>query len=164
MKNWKKGLAIGLMMTVLGVGTAFAAETFKNPAEILAGLTGKTVEQVEKERWDGHKSYGQMADEAGKWSEFRKANIAERQKYVDQQVKDGKMSQERGTFIKERIGNGQGEGCYDGGRGHYGQGGRGSYHRGYHHGSGMMGGSGSWDNSDNKDDNQRPGQGRRGNW
>lgn len=162
MRNWKKGLAVGLMMTVLGVGTAFAAETFKNPAEILAGLTGKTVEQVEKERWDGRKSYGQMADEAGKWSEFHKANIVERQKYVDQQVKDGKMSQERGTFIKERIGNGQG----GGGCGYYGngqsQGGRGGYHRG----GGMMGGPGGWNNSDNKDDSQRPGPGagRRGNW
>ena len=154
MKNWKKGLAVGLMMTVLGVGTAFAAETFKNPAEILAGLTGKTVEQVEKERLDGRKSYGQMADEAGKWSEFRKTNIEERQKYVDQQVKDGKMSQERGTFIKERIGNGQG-GC-----GYYGnnQGGRGNYH---HRGS-RMGGPGGWNNSSD-DDNQRPGVGRRGN-
>ena len=162
MKKWKKGLAIGLMMTVLGVGTAFAAESFKNPAEILAGLTGKTVEQIEKERWDGHKSYGQMADEVGKWGEFRKANIEERQKYVDQQVKDGKMSQERGTFIKERIGNGQGGGCCDGGGGSYGkgQGGRGGDHRG----GGMMGGSGGWNNSDNQDENKRPGQGRRGNW
>lgn len=58
MKNIKSYIAAATIVGLLGVtGTAFAAVTGRTPAEITAGLTGKTVEQVTTERAAG-KTYG----------------------------------------------------------------------------------------------------------
>ncbi|SDI10864.1 DUF2680 domain-containing protein [Desulfosporosinus hippei] len=103
MKKIKTYLIAATVVGLLGVtGTAFAAVTGTTPAEITAGLTGKTVEQVTTERADG-KTYGTIADEAGKLEEF-KAQILEQKKLVlDQRVADGKITQEQADAIYNSL-------------------------------------------------------------
>ncbi|MEW6066108.1 hypothetical protein P378_08315 [Desulforamulus profundi] len=106
MKNLKKLLATVTVVGMLGVaGSAFAA-TAMTPAEVVSGLTGKTVEDLYKERSAG-KTYGTIANEAGKLEEF-KAQILEQKKTVlDQRVKDGRLTQEQADQIYNSIKNNQ---------------------------------------------------------
>lgn len=86
-------------------GTAFAA-TAMTPAEIVSGLTGESVEELYKERSAG-KTYGTIANEAGKLEEF-KAQILEQKKAVlDQRVRDGRLTQEQADKIYNSIKNNQ---------------------------------------------------------
>lgn len=106
MKNLKKLLATVTVVGMLGVaGSAFAA-TAMTPAEVVSGLTGKTVEDLYKERSAG-KTYGTIANEAGKLEEF-KAQILEQKKTVlEQRVKDGRLTQEQADQIYNSIKNNQ---------------------------------------------------------
>lgn len=60
-------------------GTAYAAD-FKSPADIVAGLTGKTVTEVTTDRTAG-KTYGTIAKEAGKLDQF-KAEMLQQKKDI----------------------------------------------------------------------------------
>jgi hypothetical protein len=98
MKNMKRLIAVIGAVAVLGTAGAAFAATAKTPAEIAAGLTGKTVEDLYKARTAG-KTYGTIANEAGKLGEF-KAQMLERKKaLLDQKVKDATITQERANEI-----------------------------------------------------------------
>ncbi|MBK5246592.1 MAG: hypothetical protein JJE49_04890, partial [Peptostreptococcaceae bacterium] len=73
MKNVKRMVAVGAMITLVGATslTAFAGANFGSSAEVLAGLTGKTVETVVAEKVETGKTYGTLANEAGKLDEFK---------------------------------------------------------------------------------------------
>lgn len=88
MKNIRK-LVIGTVMAgVLTVGsfTAFAGSEYNSPAELVAGLLGKNVEEVVAEKIEGGKPYGAIASEAGKLEEFRSGMLEIRK---DRQGKRG---------------------------------------------------------------------------
>ncbi|EGW37223.1 hypothetical protein [Desulfosporosinus sp. OT] len=72
-KNYKKLIAVGTIIGVLG-GAGVAGASYitgaTTPAGIVSALTGKPVEQVTAERAAG-KSYGTIANEAGKLEEFK---------------------------------------------------------------------------------------------
>ena len=57
MKNLKKIIVTGLLALSVAT-TAFATSAYNNPAEIVAGLTGRSVESVIDERHDTGKSFG----------------------------------------------------------------------------------------------------------
>ena len=78
MTNLKKIVSLGLIVLTVGATslTAYAASTYNTPAEAVAGLTGKTVESVIAERSETGKTYGTIANEAGKLTEY-KAEILE---------------------------------------------------------------------------------------
>ena len=103
MKNIKSYIAAATIIGLLGVtGTAFAAVTGKTPAEITAGLTGKTVEQVITERATG-KTYGSIANEAGKLDEFKTQTLEQKKSFLDQRVADGNLTQEQADAILNSI-------------------------------------------------------------
>ena len=149
MKRFMKVTVIIAIFFAFGsAGTAFAA-SFKTPAEIVSELTGKTIDAVNSERADG-KTYGTIANDAGKLEEFKTQALEQKKVYLEQRVKDGTLSQERADAIYKAIeerqstcdgtGSGsQGAGCVAGiGAGGCGMGnnlGRGS-------GRGMNGGFG----------------------
>ncbi len=121
MKSFKKILAVAIVIVVLGtVGVAYAA-TSKTPAQIVAGLTGKSVEDLNKECAEG-KTYGTIANEAGKLDEFKSQMLEQRKAILDQRVKDGRLTQEQAdgiyeTFKKNQAacdGNGAGVGQCNG--------------------------------------------------
>ncbi|WP_434512767.1 DUF2680 domain-containing protein [Desulfitobacterium sp. AusDCA] len=106
MKNLKKLVILVTALGVLGTaGTVYAA-TFKTPAEITSQVTGKSVEAVNEERASG-KTYGTIANEAGKLDEFQSQMLEQRKAILDQQVKDGKLTQTQADAIYNNIKNNQ---------------------------------------------------------
>ena len=107
MKNFKSYIAAATIVGLLGVtGTAFAAITGQTPAEITAGLTGKTVDQVTSERATG-KTYGTIASEAGKLDEFKAQTLEQKKAILDQRVKDGNLTQAQADAMLNSIATNQ---------------------------------------------------------
>lgn len=124
-KSIKRFAAIIIAAGILGTaGAALAA----SPSEIVAGLTGKSAEQLTQERAAG-KTYGTIAKDAGKLAEFKAAMLENRKSVLDAKVAEGAITREKADEIyntmKERIADcdgtgegqvraGSGEGCLAG--------------------------------------------------
>jgi len=102
MQRIKKLLMMVTVMAVLGAGGVAYAATTQTPAEIAAGLTGKSVEALYQERAAG-KTYGTIANEAGKLDEFKSQMLEQKKVILDQRVADGKLTQERADAIYNAI-------------------------------------------------------------
>lgn len=102
MKNLKKLAAVAAAVGILGASTAAYAATFKTPAEIASALTGKSVEDLYKERTSG-KTYGTVAKEAGKLDEFKAQMVEQKKAVLDQRVKDGKLTQQQADEIYKAL-------------------------------------------------------------
>ena len=101
MKN-KKILLMTAIVTVLVLGLAtvsFAATDWKTPAEVLAGLTGKSVETVQEARQAGQ-SYGAQAAELDKLEAFREERLAQMETRLQEAVEDGQLTAEE---AKQRL-------------------------------------------------------------
>lgn len=106
MKNIKKLVAVTLSVLVVGAAGMVYAADLKTPAEIAGALTGKSVNEIYTER-EGGKTYGTIANEAGKLDEF-KAEILERKKAIlDEKVKNGQITQQEADEIYNNIKNNQ---------------------------------------------------------
>jgi hypothetical protein len=99
-----KFLVIALVVTaILGsTGVAFAAASGKTPAEILASLTGKTVEQIYAERGTD-KTFGALAQQYGKLDQFKAQVLEEKKAILDQRVKDGKLTQQQADAVYKAM-------------------------------------------------------------
>lgn len=89
----------GAMILSLG-GIAFAS-SFDSPGEILANLTGKTVEKVYEEK--GDKTFGQLADEEGVLKDFREQMLESKKAIIAQRVEEGVLTQEEADEILEQM-------------------------------------------------------------
>lgn len=90
MKHLKQILAGGIAALSLTT-SALAAPLYATPAEAAAGVTGKTLEEVQAERWSG-KSYGTIAAEAG--AEFQAAVWEMQAETLAAWVAEGFLTQE----------------------------------------------------------------------
>lgn len=119
-KDMKKTIITAVIAAAVLIGSAtvaLAADSWKTPAEILAAITGKTVEQVADARQEGA-TYGTQAAAAGKLEQFQDERLAQYKLRLDQAVKDGKLTQAKADELyqsmKARVdtctGNGTGEG------------------------------------------------------
>lgn len=102
MKNIKKIIMSLAVVSVLSTSVVFGVVASKTPADIVAGLTGKSVEEVTKERTSG-KTYGTIAKEAGKLEEFKTETLKEKKAILDQRVKDGSLTQAQADEIYNSI-------------------------------------------------------------
>lgn len=102
MKNIKKLVLSIAVVSALSTSVVFGVVATKSPADITAGLTGKTVEAVTKERTAG-KTYGTIASEAGKLDEFKVESLKQKKVLLDQRVKDGKITQAEADKIYNDI-------------------------------------------------------------
>jgi hypothetical protein len=119
MKNIKTfALAIAVVST-LSSSIVFAAVTTKSPADITAGLTGKTAAQVIEERASG-KTYGTIAKEAGKLEEFKTESLIQKKAILDQRVAEGKLTKEKADEIYNALKTNQ-ENCDGAGGGSIGK-------------------------------------------
>lgn len=105
MKNFKKLIAATTIVGILGVvgvaGASYATGS-TSPAGIVAGLTGQSLEEVTAERAAG-KTYGTIANEAGKLEEFKTENLEKRKAVLDQRVKVGNLTQAQADVIYNSI-------------------------------------------------------------
>jgi hypothetical protein len=103
MKNMKRLIvSVVVAIGVLGLGGVAYAADIKTPADIAAALTGKSVEDVTKERSEG-KTYGTIAKEAGKLDEFKAQMLEQKKAVLDQRVKDGILTQQQADEIYNQI-------------------------------------------------------------
>jgi hypothetical protein len=107
MKNIKKVVMSLAMVSLLSTSVVFGVVATKTPADITSGLTGKTIEEVTKERASG-KSYGTIAKEAGKLEEFKTESLKQKKAILDQRVKEGSLTQAKADEIYNSIVNNQG--------------------------------------------------------
>jgi hypothetical protein len=102
MKNFKRiTVVIAVIVVITAVGAVFAAE-LKTPAEIVSGLTGKTIESLNEERAAG-KTYGTIANEAGKLDEFKAQMLEQKKAILDQRVADGSLTREKADEIYNAL-------------------------------------------------------------
>ncbi|NLL91181.1 MAG: hypothetical protein GX222_02030 [Ruminococcaceae bacterium] len=94
-------IAVLLMVSILSF-TTLAAPTYNSPAEAVAGLSGKSQEEVLNERNAG-KTYGNMAKDAGKLEEFKKEMMETKRARLEESVTNGKMTREQADAILERL-------------------------------------------------------------
>lgn len=99
MTNFKKYFAIGTLALALFTTTAFAAASYQTPAEAVAGLTGKTVEDIISQKNETGKTYGTIAKDAGKLEEFKKEMLAVKKQMLDEKVAAGTMTQKQADEI-----------------------------------------------------------------
>ncbi|WP_051196264.1 hypothetical protein [Clostridium cadaveris] len=105
MKNIKKAILIGTMAGVIGVTsiTALAATSYNSPAEVVAGLTGRSVESIRDERKETGKTCGTIAKEAGVIEEFKSAKLEVVRERLKEKVSSGSMTQEEADKIVNEI-------------------------------------------------------------
>lgn len=105
MTNFKKYVVLGTVVLAMAATTltAFAASNYSTPAEAVAGLTGKTVEDVIIEKRETGKTYGTIAYEAGKSEEFKNEMIATKKQILNEKVAAGTITQEEADKIIAAI-------------------------------------------------------------
>ena len=86
---------------------AFAASTNKRPADILAGLTNKSVEEIIQERSVNGKTLGVQAEEADVLEAFRAERFEMQKSRVQEKLQErvaaGKMTQEQADALMTRA-------------------------------------------------------------
>lgn len=109
MSKLKKFLAVGVAVLVLSAlsATALAAAAYGSPAEAVAGLTGKTLDDVIAEKTETGKTYGQLANDAGVLDEFKAALLEIKKDILAAKVAEGKMTQEQADEILAAIAENQ---------------------------------------------------------
>lgn len=105
MKITKKILTVCVAVAAIAATsvTAFAASAYSTPAEVVAGITGRTEESIVSERQESGKAYGTIAAEAGKLSEFQAEMLELRKENLAAQVAAGTITQARADEILKTI-------------------------------------------------------------
>ena len=106
MKNIKKLVAVTLSVLVVGAAGMVYAADLKTPAEVAAALTGKSVNEIYTER-EGGKTYGTIANEAGKLDEFKAEILEQKKAILDEKVKSGQITQQQADEIYNNLKNKQ---------------------------------------------------------
>ena len=100
MKIKKLALILSVVLLVGAVSaTAMAATGYKTPADIVAGLTGRTVDSVTEEKTESAKTYGTIANEAGVLDEFKSQMLEQKKAILEEKVAAGTITQERADAI-----------------------------------------------------------------
>ena len=110
-KTKKAFSVIGIILAVALISiSVYAASAYSTPAEALAGLTGKTVDEVIALRQESGERYCDIAAEAGKLDEFRAAVLEMKKEIINQRVEEGRLTQERAGELIQRMENCDGTG------------------------------------------------------
>lgn len=105
MTRTKKLISVGVIILTIGVLsiTALAASLFNSPTEVVANLTGQSVEQVIEQRKETGKTYGTIANEAGKLDEFKIENMQVKKDILNARVAEETMIREQADEIINAI-------------------------------------------------------------
>ncbi|MDF2595501.1 MAG: hypothetical protein K0R69_1842 [Clostridia bacterium] len=112
MTRLRKTINLGVMTLAIGVVsiTAFAASNYNTPAEVVAGLTGKTVESVIAEKSETGETYGSIASKNGKLTEFKAKMIENKKNALAERVTSGTITQEKADEMIAALEENQ-QGC-----------------------------------------------------
>lgn len=102
MKKLNKILILGLVLLfILATSITAFAVTGRTPSEIVAGLTGKSTEELAELRYESGKTYGQIAYDEGEnvWEEFRNEMLKNKKAILKERVDEGTLTQEEADEI-----------------------------------------------------------------
>lgn len=91
------------LILVAASATAFASPSYKTPAEVVAGITGRPVESVIEEKKEQNKSYGTIASEAGKLDEFKEEMLEVKKENLAAKVEEGVITQEQADAATQKL-------------------------------------------------------------
>jgi hypothetical protein len=94
--------AVMLVLTATTV-TALAASNYENPAEVVAGLTDRTVESVVAEKVATGNTYGSIAKEADVLDAFKDEVLKIKENRLAEKVTEGTMTQEQADTILKAL-------------------------------------------------------------
>lgn len=80
-----------------------AASTYRTPAEAAAGVIGKPVDEVIRERQESGKTYGAIAAEEGKLEEFKEEVLTIKKARLQDKVDNGTLTQEQADAAVTRM-------------------------------------------------------------
>lgn len=104
MKLSNKLLTAGISLAVVSMFVIpVSAANYQTAAEIIADLTGGSVDTVRTEKNATGKTYGQMALESGVLEQFKADMLELKKERLEQKVDDGVLSQEEANTIVETI-------------------------------------------------------------
>ncbi len=119
-KRFVLPLIVVLALSVISI-TAFAASAYSSPAEAVAALTGRSVEDVTAQKIETGSTYGSIAADAGKLEEFKASMLERKKEILDARVAAGTLTQERADEIlaamEENMADCDGTGAGRGGAG-----------------------------------------------
>ena len=101
-RNIVAASALTLAMGVTSI-TVFAAAKYDSPQEALAGMTGKTVEEITEKKVQENKTYGAIAAEEGKLDKFKVELLEQKREMIQERVAEGDLEQEDADAVLERI-------------------------------------------------------------
>lgn len=110
------GLAV---LTIIATSITAFAFTYNSPAEIVANLEGKPVEEIIANRYESGKTYGQIAYDEGLWEEYRNEMNENKKAFLDEKVIEGVITQEEANQYYNNMIERQ-EYCQGNGNGGYG--------------------------------------------
>ncbi|NLJ57427.1 MAG: DUF2680 domain-containing protein [Tissierellia bacterium] len=102
MKNKNKVLILVLLIAFATTLTAYAV-TVSSPAEIVAKISGKSLDEVTEERFERGQTYGQLAYSEGLWEEFREEMLKNRKALLDEKVANGSLTEEEAKEIYSNM-------------------------------------------------------------
>lgn len=103
MKRSKKLILVAAIVAIVGFASiAYGASGDRAPADIVSSLTGKSMDELYRERAEG-KTFGEIAREAGKLDEFKGEMLKEKKVILDKRVEDGQLTQEQADAIYNRV-------------------------------------------------------------
>lgn len=106
LKRISIALALVLVIGIFSI-PAFAADKeekiYNTPIEIVAGITGRTVESVEQEIRDSGKRCITIAYEAGKLNDFKEEEVKLVSRNLDTDVADGIITRQSADDIITRL-------------------------------------------------------------
>ena len=83
--------------------TAFAVTTNQTPAELLAEITGRTVDSIRAEKIESDSTYGGVANQAGVLEQFRNRMLELKKSVIEERVAEGTMTQEQADTILKAM-------------------------------------------------------------
>lgn len=101
MTKFKKILVIGLaILSISAVSvSAVAATQNKNPAEVFSSVTGTSLEETTTLREQTGKTYGKLAQEAGKTLEFKSEMLEMKKDILATKVENKELTQQEADEI-----------------------------------------------------------------
>jgi len=105
MKRTKKLMGFAVIVLVLAAVTvsAYAAPRYNSPAQAVAGMTTRSVEDVVAEKQEKNTTYGSMAKAAGILDEFKVRMLETKKSIIAERVADGTLTQDQADAITKAF-------------------------------------------------------------
>lgn len=97
---------VGIILSVFVIATItviIVTAANMNNAEIIAELSGDSIESIVNERSETGKTYGAIVNESGYLAQFKEKSLEMKKEILNERVAEGSITQERANEIIDSI-------------------------------------------------------------